>query len=474
MADKKFKTKEEYFKEYEHDEVEAGIRQILVSDFPKAGRRWRIIHDSFNASIEESYFWMLNYIRWDMGIVDVEKITDIFAASEHSAFFGVAQQRIGLQQDKVSQFLATIGKMVKELFQLVRELRILDERLGYYEKSRSEIRKTAEPAEITLKGIYIDMAEGGAKSPASVYGMARDLQFTTLPDLFFSTHPKDADDVGNVVDRLEFNKPVKNVLKRKLYSYLQWKKETNKELKNRRTFTLKYLRQHFDIIKMYMNWVRPYLRNIQRLQTDQRKAETPDLVSAFEGSMVEIEFLGKFLPEGNSECYAIMHIHFDYRTRPQMNYMQEGYQRGPLHIGQVNMHMRTYAWTEEDIEAYKQMRHMEDMELLSVVDASVKAAMEALGDELEKYLIEAGDKPWDKPEAEKKEEKRPGIFDPLMSVGKAFGSGVMTVVPAFGGGGKKKSNYQLSGEKSKAENDAVFKTWTTYKNYKKAHRMLAW
>lgn len=474
MAKKKLKSKEEYFDKYEHDEIEAGIQQILVSDFPKTKRRWRIIHDSFNASIEESYFWMLNYIRWDVGIVDIEKITDIFAASEHSAFFGVAQQRIGLQQDKVSQFLATIGKMVKELFQLVRELRILDERLGYYKQSSSEDRKIAEPAEITLKGIYIDMAEGGAKSPASVYGMARDLQFTTLPDLFFSIHPNDRDDVNDVVDKLDFNKPVKNVLKRKLYSYMQWKKETSKEIQNRRIFTLKYLRQHFDIIKMYMNWVRPYLRNIQRLQTDQRKAETPDLVSAFEGSMVEIEFLGKFAPEGNSKYNAVMLVHFDYRTMPQMNYMQEGYQRGPLHVGQVSIHMRPYAWSEEDIDAYKQMRQMEDMELLSIVDGSVKAAMESLGDELEKYLVEAGDEPWDKPGVEKKEEKPPGIFDPLMSVGRAFGSGVKTVIPVKGKGGKDKSKYKLAGEKSKAEKEAILKTWLTYKNYKKAHRMLAW
>ena len=74
----------------------------------------------------------MHYLRWFWSFVRIDKITDTFSASENSSFFGTSQQRVGLQQDKVSQYLATIGKMIKELFQLVRELRIIDERLGYY------------------------------------------------------------------------------------------------------------------------------------------------------------------------------------------------------------------------------------------------------------------------------------------------------------------------------------------------------
>jgi hypothetical protein len=470
------KNKEEYFAKYKRDEIEAGINQIMITDYPKADWRYRIVSDSFTASIEEAYFWVLNYLRYDMAMVDVEKITDIFAAAEHSAFFGVAQQRLGLQQDKVSQFLATIGKMVKELFQLVRELRILDERLGYYEKSNSEIPRVAEPAEITLKGIYIDMAEGGAKSPASVYGMARDLQFTTLPDLFFGTNPRNSNDVGTLVDSLEFNKPVKNVLKRKLFSFLRWKEETYKELKSRRTFTLRYLRQHFDIIKMYMNWVKPYLRNIQRLQMDQSKTDTPDLVAAFESSMVEIEFLAKYSPENNKRYKSVILASFQYRTMPQMSYVQEGYQRGPLHVGEVAITLRPYAWSEEDIANYKKMRELEDFELLGVIDASVKAAMEALGEELEKYLAEAGEKLERK--QEEKQVQRLDLFEPFTAVFKGFGDIATSFMPSRPKkgkeGGSRTHKYADTQEKDKAKAEARSRLWIVYKNYKKAHKMVTW
>ena len=178
--------------------------------------------------MEEPYFWIQNMIN-DFGYPQTPeyfiKTIDTFAASENSAFSGVSQQRIGLQQDKVSQFLATIGKMVKEVFQLVRELRIIDERLGYYNESMGRTKDgkedlpngPSEASEMTLKGIWVDMVEGGAKNASSVFGLAQQVQFTSLPDLFFSTNPKKSEDVDKVVDiqRAQFNKPVKNILKRK-------------------------------------------------------------------------------------------------------------------------------------------------------------------------------------------------------------------------------------------------------------------
>src|SRR3989344_3688547 len=159
------------------------------SGFPAPDHYYRISLQDYNMAIESIYYWFTGHMKRDQGYADITKITDIFSASEHSSFFGSAQQRLGLQQDKVSQFLATIGKMVKELFQLVRELRVLDERLSYYDDSITT-SKSSESAEITLKGIWIDLVEQGSKNPASVYGMARELQFTVLPDLFFAIHPK--------------------------------------------------------------------------------------------------------------------------------------------------------------------------------------------------------------------------------------------------------------------------------------------
>ncbi len=46
--------------------------------------------------------------------------------------FGSNAQRLSIQQDRASQYLVQIGQLVKQLFPLVRELRIIDERLEMY------------------------------------------------------------------------------------------------------------------------------------------------------------------------------------------------------------------------------------------------------------------------------------------------------------------------------------------------------
>ncbi len=483
MEEPKEMLKKNWSKKEDFDETRAGEK--VPTGYPAPLSKYRLFVEGYNISIEEPYFWMLHYLRWFHSFVHIDKITDVFSAGENSAFFGSAQQRLGLQQDKVSQFLATIGKMVKELFQLVRELRVLDERIGYYFDSYKMDSPSRESAEITLKGIWVDMVEQGAKNPASVYGMAREVQFTTLPDLFFSTHPLKQEDCDVVVEkeRGEFNRKVREVLKRKLRTYLAWKEATFEEIKNRRIFTLKYLRQHYEIIRMYMAWVKPYLKNIQRLMMDQSKAETPDILVAFETSMIEIEILAKKphktikVGAKDTTINQVILMHFWFRTRPEMSYVQEGYQKGPLHVGRVQMTFRSYAWTEEDIMLYKKMRDKEDFKLLGLVDSSVKAAMEALGDELMRYLEEAGEEM--KKKKEEKEETLPTLVSPFANVYKGF----RDMFTLYKGVKKTTANpkrptkndlYLLDSVKSDAEKAVKSSMWGIYHHFKKHHGMLNW
>ena len=464
------------------EEIAEQTRGIFIkTGFPKPERRYRLHYEGYNISIEEPYFFILHYLRYYSGFPHIDKITDVFAAAENSAFFGASQQRLGLQQDKVSQFLATIGKMVRELFQLVRELRILDERLSYYYDSFTTSR-SAESAEITLKGIWVDLVEQGAKNPASVYGMAREVQFTTLPDLFFSTHPKKQEDVDDVVEseRGAFNRKVREVLKRKLRTFLAWKEHTFEEIKNRRKFTLKFLRQHYEVIRMYIYWVKPYLRNIQRLQLDQTKTETPDLLWAFESSMIEVELLArkpsKIKIAGiDKEINQCLLMHYLFRTRPEMNYQQE-YQKGPLHLGRVEIDFRVYAWTEEEVENYKKMMEQEDFQLLGLIDGSVKAAMEALGDELMRYLEEAGEEFG--PKKQEAEKKSSSLISPYTSIFKGFGELFGIAQKAKKAPMPKKPSkddaFRLILKRREVAVTAKNDAWLIYHHFKKHHSMLNW
>ena len=313
------------------------------------------------------------------------------------------------------------------------------------------------------------MVEQGSKNPASVYGLARELGFATLPDLFFSVHAQSPNEVENLVDALDFNRKVKEVLKRKLRTFLEWKTSTFDELKNKRRFTLKYLRQHFDTIKMYMTWIKPYLRHIKRLTMNQSRLDHPDIVSAFESSTIEIELLFK---KKFGDLWGIVMVCFDYRTRPAMSYHQEGYNRGPLHMGKLIMNVRSYVWDDKKLSKYKEMREQEEMELLGVIDGSVRAAMESLGDELMNYLKEAGETFPDKKFENLNKIKTPSLTEPFGNVFKGFGE----LFGAFLGSTKKDGpdKEKLYHSKAKAKKACNRAVWDVYKNFKKGHGMLAW
>lgn len=457
--------KEFGFKEEVVEEPMVGWTGFRYTGYPRPRKRYLIFWERLDMSIEEPYYWIHKYWREDVAYKDMIKTEDVFTAAENSAFFGVSQLRLGGQQDKVSQFLATIGKMVKELFQLVRELRILDERIDYYQGSHKEmvkpINQRRKSDEITLKGIFIDMVQGGAKNPASVYGMARELQFTILPDIFFDAPPMKREEIDAYVDSLEFNKKVLEVLKRHLQQFTTWKRSTWTEIQARRSFTLKYLKQHFEIIKMYMTWVRPYLRHIKRLSMKEGKNVDPGIVAAFETSMIDVELLAyRNWGHYNSVFLAT----FNYRTRPSMKFVQEGYQRGPVHVGEMYMTLRGYIWTNEDIENYVKMKDKEDFELMKTISSSVQAAMEALGSELMKYLEEAGSE-------EKKEKKKEEIVWPTWR----RWLGMPPAPPKFKKPSKPKiDKYAAKKSKAAADTDILLKLFWTYKNFKKGHGFIQW
>ncbi len=487
----------------EEAELHSGVKE--KTGFPKPEYRYRMVVEAINLPIEEAYFWTIDELRYGWSFNKFVKITDINAAAEQSAFFGVSEQRLGLQQDKAAQFLRGISEMLKALFQIVRELRVIDERLGYYKHTfgRSEKKKEEEAAgsEITLKGVWVDQVEGGVKNAASVYGLAQTVGFTVLPDLFFRIRANDigldkvaASDfdaattkvVGNVdeaVNKLQgFNEKVKEVLKRKLTQYYMWKLRTYRELEARRKFTIKYLRQHYDTIKLYMGWIKPYLRNIARLQMAEKlvRKDMADLIIAFEGALVEVEVLsykntGKYKP-----CIL---LHMYYRTRPALSYVQEGYQRGPMHTGKFDMILRGYVWTEEQINNYVHMKEEEDMELLGSVNESIAQAMDALGSELKSYLKEGGEIFAEEKIAEKRKESEislalKGAAEPFASV---LGGVKELVSPLAEGLPKRKKGEAKKGndvtdslEITRVRKELLRTIYQTYKNYKKMHGLLTW
>jgi hypothetical protein len=460
----------------DEEKIEIIADDHKTTGYPSPLKSYWIVWEAADMSLEAPYFWLINTIKEFFPMY--EKLEDSFAASENSAFFGISQQRLGGQQDKVAQFLATSGKMIKELFQMVRELRIIDERLTYYNEmkleSEKELEKRGKSASVVLKGLFVDLVQGGGKSAASVYGMARELEFITLPDLFFDAPPfKDVAEMEKYVDGLakDFNDSVRRVLIRHLRSFHEWSIRTHKEHEDRRRFMLKYLEQHFQIIQMYLEWIKPYLKHVAKLTMKEENMKSIELISAFEGSMIEIEVLARNNKKiGESGANGCLLASFMYRTRPDMKFVQEGYNRGPSHHGHFEVRFRIYGWSDEQVESYRRMKEMEGLELLGNVSSSVAEAMNSLGGELTKYLDEARGK---KEEKKKEEEKKKSLVETFF--GEFYTpSAKKPKVEKKSSKEVEANNYQMEQEIKKRGESTKWTVWFTYKNFKKAHGMVQW
>jgi len=483
-----------------HEIIEASRDQMMVSDYPEPLKRYFVSLETPQKNIEEYYFWCLNMMG-DSGFPIVDKIQDIFTASEHSSFYGSGAQRLSYAQDKAGQYLATIGKMIKDLFQIVRELRIIDEHLELYYKAlgyklNSDNRRYKEKdksgkedwamgerdvsAEIALKGMWVDMIDGvvgGQRTGANIFTMAQQLQFSSLPDVFFNINPKDGQSIDKAIEEgaKDFNNVVKNALRRKLAQYIAWRDATFKEHIHRRQFTLKYLKQHYEVIQLYMVWLKPYLNHAKRLAAKQDLLNNPRLIAAFESSLVEIEVLGRNLPKGNKDVYACLLMNFEYETKPQLQFQAEGYQRGPIHVGTTRITWRNYAWTMEQIKNYRDMRERMDFEAISQIDTSLREVMDSLGTDMMNYIDEVKRELSPSKEETKKEEKKSVIsFNEIgKNIKETFGIDASKYLKGMISK-KDDTGSKMKGETKTAEGTAKFLTFLHYNIFKKANGLLSW
>jgi hypothetical protein len=470
------KTKKEESKE----DVFSNPKKLVGGKFGGKAH-YRLMMDSPQAGVEAKYFSILRSLTdnepYGRGIKEnaghVVKTKDIYSAGETSSYWGSVEQKRGAQIDKFQQIMQNVGSMIKTMFQLLRELRIIEERLKFYEDSD----KGDKNSEVHLKSVWSDVVEGGAQSPTSVMGLTSQVGFAALADLFFSIHPKTDKEVEREVKKLKethgINKKVREVLGRKLKQFLVWREKTYKELSVGQKFKLGYLRQHYSVIRLYLSWLRPYLRNIQRLQMKTEGVATDkDLVAAFETSKLELEFLAirdeyfKDTERGKvkakfKDFFPVIRVRVNFVAIPQMAYQNEG-QRGAIHMGQSEIIIDGAVLSKKDLDDYQKNLNEDDMDLLEVVDSSI----EALRDELSYYLEKAGGVFDIHKEPEKKKEKpKGGVLEPFIAVGDFFKE-------LAGVEFKKKEKGPSSSEKGAAKFLAGLDSYLAYYIFKKQNGMI--
>jgi|ETNmetMinimDraft_4_1059912.scaffolds.fasta_scaffold00351_5 hypothetical protein len=358
--------------------------------FGKAINPREIHYENFQEGIEKFYFTIVEIIENSLGY-KINKTEDSFLTSPGSAQWQVFEQRKAAQQEKAAQYLGSIGGMIKSMMTLYRELKILDERLGFYK----EADKGSESAELSLKSLWIDLVEGGGKNPTSVLGLANQVGFVTLPDLFFRIDPKNIAEVDKQVDKIETNTQVKKVLKRKLHQYVQWRERTLKELTTRRYFNIKYLSQHFNVIKMYLEWVKPYLKNIKNLTQDGKSDKSYQLLQTSESLISDTEIIckGEKIDAATDyeHIFPVIIVKFHYRTRPVMAYQGQDYSKGAIQLGKIECKIEGYNVTKKEYDNYLENKDLSTMKLLQAVDESMAAFLndDNSKKDFEAYLAEA-------------------------------------------------------------------------------------
>lgn len=476
--------------------MEHRIGEFIRTSYPEPEYRHVLsVGEPNYAVLEKSYLWILNHITLDWRFTKTIKIVDTFGSSTSSQHWSIMNEKISNVQRTVTNTMQSIGGLVKDLFPMVHELRIWDERLEWHKQSEEGNRS----GDIALKGAWMDLVDGGSENASSVLGLAGKVGFATLPDLFFGTFVQKPEDIDKEVNSLEYgNEQVKNVLKRKLMQFLTWKEHTKKEIEQRKRFTVRYLRQHIDAIQLQMSWLNPYLRQLKYLRQNTNFQDSAQLISSFDNSKFEIEVLCTKKNDNNFKPVVL--LNFQYLTIPERsgNYPQPGFQ----HAGNMNVTFRGYVWTDEQIKNYQEMRNEEGLEILGEIDAGFKASMDELAKEIRAYIKEAGgDLPetddektlrrlkekLDKYEKEGKKQTSPqsaeitgAIYQPFIDVAKAFGEVGSLFIP------KKILDFKLPEDKALeqknkekdqikgAKGEVSLAIKNAFINYRKAHRMVTW
>jgi hypothetical protein len=300
----------------------------------------------------------------------------------------------------------------------------------------------------------------------SVYSLATKVGFVTLPDLFFKITVKRKEELDAAMKSLRkegMNRKVTDVLAKKLWQYYNWKEKTWAEMQHTRKFKIKYLRQHYTSIKMYMNWVRPYLQTIQQLQMKGAVSDA-DLVAAFETSKIQVELLAQ-KTSGFKHYYPVLLVKFVHTTRPELQYTPQG-QKQPIHVGRTELIIEPYVATQAQIDSYKTHKESEDLELIATMDET----MNAIKDDMKIYLKEAGEKFGEDEEEEAKKEK-PKQVGPFKALYQGFGDMFAFAKREKKGTGiSKKEAIAREDDKKKAQGTASTLCYVLYDIFKKSNK----
>ncbi|MEM2954757.1 MAG: hypothetical protein QW625_02300 [Candidatus Nanoarchaeia archaeon] len=470
----------------------------------------RLIHDAYGESLEPTYYWILDFLR-DTLNMDVSKSAEYFSSSEASGYFGEMGARRTALEKQAIELMKTINAVVKSVINLLYDLKLFDIRLKNYEDLKSKDPEVKKNAVWGLKSIWLTEVDAAQKGLGSINSLVQNLQFVTLRDAFMIVPVEewyvpnaDTKKIGeikskaaNYVKGMDLTDIVKRVLAPRIQEFVEWLYLSEKELRSRREIEKAYLKAQVDSLKIYTRWVRPYLIATQKLipaefEEIRRQKEVgldPSIApTAFHVIWMYLELLAKTkakittrkpivgevgeleLEDESNRPYAVVEVRMAFRGSPVTAIGARG-ERGYGFTGKATVFFNGYVMQKKHLDLLEQWK---DDEILDFIDKMTKETLDALADDLKKYLEE-------KPIVEEKK-KEPSIELPFAKwVKETFGTmkafqnqikqtylNLAHVIP------NKKDAWNIARLMLRAEYIAKNRAFTCFDIYKKAHGMLSW
>jgi len=402
------------------------FKKSLIEDFQKAtseksldeekclsAEKHKLIYDSLSEQLEPTYYSVLDLMSTLAG-KNIEKIVDNFAASPGSGHFGEIQGRNSIMQKQGMEIMRTINMMIRDILNLLYELKELEMRLGVYDDANSKEKAKAEAGLLSLKQIWMDNVDI-KKGIGSINNMSTgNLNFVTLRDAFMAiSDPSLKDPVTD--EEIDLNERVKRILKARIEEFLKWRELSEKELKKRFDIEKTYLRTQSAALKLYSRWARPYLIAANDLEQFEDR-RNPALVKVFNTIALQLTLLAKDevkmddgqgpekYPKGlvkmtkRRKYYKIVLIDFKFRGVPNRISGRGDYSFG----GKTEVVFRAYSLNEEELALMEKELEKSDISTaFKLVQNMTDESISKLQEDIDYYLS-------DKYKPEKKEEKEEG------------------------------------------------------------------
>lgn len=375
----------------------------------------RLVYEVASQSLEQIYFWILDYVNGVYG--SSEKLIDNFISAPGSGHFAEMQGRATRMQEEAMKIFQTTGVLIKSILNIIYDLKEWQIRLSFYDDLKSSDKQKRSASMLSLKQVWMDNVDI-KRGNSSIKAMAQQFDYVTLIDAFMAANSLEE------VEKLDLNDRVKRILQQRIADFLKWLTESERESRKRFEIEKIYLRSQVNNVKLYAQWAKPYLKASQQLGQNLRPSA--DVVNLFNTSVSELVLLAKGRYDFMQDVAAgelpklykklkirkytpVALIEFKYRSIPERADQRGGY----VFVGLVEVTFTSFALNEDELKVLSQEVAKDDFgDIYQMISGSTDESLMQIQSDIDELLGTAEKK---EPEAPEKKSEDTNPFSALFS-----------------------------------------------------------